>query len=72
MQKRSQPVPPIEEVREQIRVVLREQRLTNEIAEWTKTLRRKADVNVYFDRPLDRPLPPVVERVDKKAETKKQ
>lgn len=72
MQKRGQPVPPIEEVREQIRVVLREQRLTNEIAEWTKGLRRNADVNVYFDRPLDRPLPPVVERVDKKAETKKQ
>lgn len=72
MQRRGQPVPPIEEVREDIRVVLKEQKLTREIQSWTKTLRNNADVNVYFDRPLDRPLPPVVERVEKKGETKKQ
>lgn len=72
MQRRGQPLPPIEEVREDIRVVLREQRLTEEIQRWTRTLRNTSDVNVYFDRPLDRPLPPVVERVTKKGETKKQ
>lgn len=71
MQKRGQPVPPIEEVREQIRILLRERRLNEEIAQCTKTLRRNADVNVYFDRPLDRPLPPIVERVER-GDTKKQ
>lgn len=65
MQRRGQPVPPIEEVREQIRVLLREQRLNAEIADWTQGLRRNADVNVYFDRPLDGPLPPVVERLER-------
>ena len=59
-------------MREDIRLVLREQRLTEEIQRWTRTLRNNADVNVYFDRPLDRPLPPVVERVEKKGETKEQ
>ena len=72
MQRRGQAVPPIEDVREDIRLVLREQRLTGEIQIWTQKLRDTADVNVYFDRPLDRPLPPVVERVEKKGETKRQ
>ncbi len=72
MQRRSQAVPPIEDVREDIRVVLKEQKLTREIQSWTTTLRKNANVNVYFDRPLDRPLPPLVERVTKKGETRKQ
>jgi hypothetical protein len=54
-----QPVPPIEEVREQIREVLREQRLNEELARWTTELRRQADVRDHLDAP-QRPLPPKV------------
>lgn len=44
---RGEPVPPIEEVREQIRGLLREQRLNAEIASWTEELRLEADVEVF-------------------------
>jgi peptidyl-prolyl cis-trans isomerase SurA len=54
-----QPVPPLEDVREQIREVLRQQRLNEELDTWTTDLRRKADVQDYFDRP-QRSLPPKV------------
>jgi peptidyl-prolyl cis-trans isomerase SurA len=53
------PVPPIEEVREAIRVVLKEERLNREIERWTAELRREADVVDYLE-PDDRPLPPPV------------
>ena len=46
-------------MREQIRAVLREQRLNDEIAAWTEELRRDADVVDYFDTELGE-LPPVV------------
>ena len=59
LRRTGQPVPPLDDVREQIREVLREQRLNEELAGWTAELRRKADVQDYFDRP-DRPLPPKV------------
>jgi peptidyl-prolyl cis-trans isomerase SurA len=52
--------PPIEEVREPIRAVLREQRLNEEIERWTAELRAEADVVDLLDA-ADRPLPPVVE-----------
>jgi len=52
-----QPVPPLDEVREQIREVLRQQRLNEELQRWTAELRRGADVEDYFDRP-ERALPP--------------
>lgn len=65
MQKRGEPVPPLDDVREQIRTVLKEQRLNQELDEWTDELRRKADIQVYFDRPQE--LPPVVKRIEKKA-----
>jgi hypothetical protein len=51
--------PALEDVREEIREVLRQRRLNEEIAAWTTELRRRADVQDYFDRP-DRPLPPRV------------
>lgn len=51
-----QPVPPLDEVREQIREVLRQQRLNEELLRWTAELRRGADVEDYFDRP-ERQLP---------------
>ena len=67
MQKRGQPVPPLDDVRDQIRAVLKEQRLNDELAKWTEELRRAADIHVYFDKPADQ-LPPVVKRIQKKDE----
>ena len=54
-----QAAPPLDEVRESIRAVLREQRLNEEIERWTEELRREADVVDLLDAP-ERPLPPVV------------
>lgn len=71
MQRQGQPVPPIDQVREDIRLVLKEQKLTRELAAWTKELRNAADVNLYLDRPAG-PLPPVIERIEKKAGDKAQ
>lgn len=67
MQKRKQPVPPLEDVRDQIRAVLKEQRLNQELDKWTEELRRAADIHVYFDKPAEK-LPPVVKRIGKKDE----
>jgi len=64
MQKQGQAVPPVEDVRDQIRTVLKEQRLNEELDKWTEELRRKADVHVYFDSPPGQ-LPPVVKRIEK-------
>ena len=50
--------PPLAEVRERIRAVLREQRLNDEIDRWTTTLRAEADVIDNFDRLIGE-LPPV-------------
>lgn len=61
--RRGTALPPIEEVREQIRSLLRERRLNEEIAAWTDQLRLEADVVDYFDR-SDAELPPVVRRID--------
>lgn len=44
-----QPVPPFEEVREQIRQLLKERRLDEEVVRWTEELRRAADVVDHFD-----------------------
>ena len=57
-------VPPLPEVREQIRLVLREQRLNDEIEKWTRELREEAEVQVMADPP-DGTLPPVVRRSEK-------
>jgi parvulin-like peptidyl-prolyl isomerase len=57
------PVPPIEEVREDIRELLREQRLNREVDTWTEQLRREADVSRFPEEPKG-PLPPVVETID--------
>ena len=56
---RGDPLPPIEEVREAIRAVLREQKLNAEIDRWTAELRRAADVVDLLDVE-ERPLPPPV------------
>lgn len=52
-------VPPIEEVRETIRALLKERRLNEEIERWTEELRRAADVSDHFDSHHGE-LPPVV------------
>lgn len=57
-----EPIPPVREVREAIRQVLREELLNEEIERWTDELRRNADVVDYFDRE-QRNLPPVVHQV---------
>ncbi|HEX9800365.1 MAG TPA: hypothetical protein VGC00_09380 [Thermoanaerobaculia bacterium] len=53
------PVPPIDEVREGIRALLREQKLDREIARWTAELRREADVVDLLDAE-EKPLPPPI------------
>jgi hypothetical protein len=74
MQKKKQPVPPLEDVREDIREVLKQQKLTQELQTWTAELRAKADVVVYSGQPGGGPLPPVVKKLDattaKKTDTK--
>src|SRR5215217_1044241 len=73
MQRQGKAVPPLEDVREDIREVLKQQRLTQEVEKWTQELRDKADVVVYADQPAGAPLPPVVKRIEgKPAEAKKK
>ena len=55
-----QPAPPIEEVRESIRALLREKKLDEEIDRWTAELRRAADIVDLLDEPPEA-LPPVVD-----------
>ena len=62
LKKDNESIPPIREVREPIRQVLREELLNEEIERWTDELRRDADVVDYFDRE-QRDLPPVVHEV---------
>jgi hypothetical protein len=58
LRRTGQPVPPLDEVREQIREVLRQERLNQELERWTAELRRQADVQDFLDAPR-RELPPV-------------
>ncbi len=50
MEQAGAPLPPLREVREDIRQVLYEQKLTEEVDRWTAELRFKADVSTYLDR----------------------
>ena len=60
MERRGEPVPELSKVREQIRSVLREERLNEEIDEWTRELVFRADISDFLEtEPRD--LPPVVE-----------
>jgi hypothetical protein len=69
MQKGGHPVPPLPEVREDIREVLKQQKMTQEMTSWTRELREKADVVVYPAG--SQPLPPVVKTISgKKPGTK--
>jgi peptidyl-prolyl cis-trans isomerase SurA len=71
MQKRGQQPPPLEDLREDIRETLKQQKLTQETARWTRELRDKADVVVYPEAVAGGPLPPVVKVLGKKADGKK-
>lgn len=64
MKKEGQPVPPLDDVREDIRDVLKQQRLNQELERWTEDLRRRADVVDYSEAKHEK-LPPV--RMEKKA-----
>jgi len=65
MQRHGQPAPPVEDVREDIREVLKQQKLTQEIEKWTQELHDRADIAIYPDHPAGAPLPPVVKRIEK-------
>ncbi len=69
MRRAGKTVPPVEDVRDEIREVLKQQRLTEELEKWTQELRGRADVVVYSSQP-NGALPPVVKRIEKPA-TKK-
>ena len=56
-----QEAPPVATVREDIRALLREERLNEELDIWTEELRSQAEVLDYFDR-TETDLPPVVSR----------
>lgn len=53
MKARGEAVPPLAEVREQIRSVLKQQRLNEEIERWTDELRLEADIEDFFDSPVE-------------------
>ena len=55
--------PPRDEVEAEIRFVLRELRLDEEIERWTAELRLQSEIDDLYDRPV-RPLPPLVLRLD--------
>lgn len=62
LQEQGESVPPVEEVREPIRTVLREQRMNEELERWTTELVQQADIEDYFDSNYAS-LPPVVDTV---------
>jgi hypothetical protein len=70
MRRQGQEAPPLDDVREDVRNVLREQKTNQEIETWTEELRREADITIHAEPSVDRPLPPVVKRIDKPREKK--
>ena len=60
LERAGQELPAIDDVREQIREVLRQQKLNRELDRWTRDLRREADVVDLLDRATE--LPPVRDR----------
>lgn len=63
------PVPRVEEVREAIRTLLREQRMNEELERWTAELVQQADIEDYFDSSFDS-LPPLVDSVESSADAR--
>ena len=67
MKTRGAAVPPLPEVREEIRAVLRQQRLNEEIERWTEELRIEADIDDFFDAPLDELPPHLIDTIEPDA-----
>lgn len=63
MQKRGQPAPAVEDVRDDIRETLKQQKTTQEVTTWTRELREKAEVVIYSAQTSGQPLPPVVKTI---------
>ena len=73
MQKRGQQPPPLEDVREDIREILKQQKLTQEMAKWTQELRTQGRRRHLLPaQPADRPLPPVVKTIDTKRPVRRR
>ncbi len=71
MAKQGRQPPPLEDVREDIRETLKQQKMTQEMVSWTQELRKKADIVYSAAQQAARPLPPVVKTIQgKKTETK--
>ena len=71
MRKRGQQPPPVEDLHEDIRETLKQQKMTQEMARWTRDLRNKADIVVYSgNQKTNQPLPPVVKTIQGKAGAK--
>lgn len=60
--------PPLDQVQNEIRLVLREQKLNQEAAKWTESLGRRARLIDLLERPTssESELPPVVLRLEEK------
>ncbi|HEY4565526.1 MAG TPA: hypothetical protein VIJ36_21300 [Thermoanaerobaculia bacterium] len=71
MRKRGQQPPPVDEVREDIRETLKQQKMTQEMTRLTRDLRNKANIVVYSgNQKPNQPLPPVVKTIQGKAGAK--
>ncbi len=64
MAARGETVPPLEEVREQIRAVLKQERLNRELERWTAELRQQAEIEDYSAAGHDAPPPIAAGRRD--------
>lgn len=62
-EERGATVPPLAEVRETIRRLLKDRKLNEEIESWTEELRREADVRILLDD-YSGDLPPVADRFE--------
>lgn len=67
LKERGDSIPPVEEVREAIRTLLREQRMNEELERWTMELLQQADIEDYFDSNFES-LPPVVDTIETSAD----
>jgi len=60
---RGDSVPPVKEVREAIRTLLREQRMNEELERWTTELLQQADIEDNFDSNYES-LPPLLDSIE--------
>ena len=66
LEEKGNSVPPVQDVREAIRAVLREQRMNEELERWTIELLQNADIEDYFDSNYES-LPPLIDSVRQEA-----